>query len=173
MTPPYLRLNTLSCPRSCSEKTLPTDYYTRLFLVLTEESVGGRLTTVVHTGPVVAAEKHTLPAPCKLSCRRLHETEHGLLQLGIHFVCNGHHVEQHGAKIYSPKIVLDSTKDADLKDSRLFDGHGDSVTLLAPPIPVLACGGGVGKLGIWTEAEAADDVAEEERKMASALLIVQ
>jgi len=103
----------------------------------------------------------------------LHETEHGLLQLGIHFVRDGHHVEQHGVKINRSKIVLKSTKDADLKDSRLFHGHGHRVTLLAPPNPVLACGGGIGKLGVWSEAQATDEVAEEEWKMAGALLIVQ
>jgi len=35
-----------------------------------------------------------------------HETEHRLLQLRINFVCDGHHVEQHGAEIHASKIVL-------------------------------------------------------------------
>jgi hypothetical protein len=38
---------------------------------------------------------------------------------------------------------------------------------------VLACGDEIGKLGIWSEAEAADEVSEKERKMAGALLIAQ
>jgi len=38
---------------------------------------------------------------------------------------------------------------------------------------VLARGGGIRRLGIGREAEAADEVAEEKRKMAGALLIAQ
>jgi hypothetical protein len=55
--------------------------------------------------------------------------------------------------------------------SPLFNGHSDGVTLLAPQNSVLACGSGIGKLGTWNEAEPADEVAEEERKMGGALLI--
>src|SRR5579864_4214840 len=44
----------------------------------------------------------------------LHVAEHRLLQLRIHFVGDGHHVEQHGTEIDGPQIVLQSIEDADL-----------------------------------------------------------
>ena len=33
--------------------------------------------------------------------RGFHEAEHRLLQLGIHLVGDGHHIEQHGAEIHA------------------------------------------------------------------------
>src|SRR3981189_1828906 len=86
-----------------------------------------------------------------------HEAEHRLLQLRIDFVCDGHHVEQHGAEIHASKIVLKSIKDADLQDSRLFHHHGDSVALLASQNPMLACGIGNGTFGSGSETQAAHD----------------
>jgi tRNA G10 N-methylase Trm11 len=40
-------------------------------------------------------------------------TEHGLLQLRIHFVCDGHNIQQNLAEINPDKIILESVKDAD------------------------------------------------------------
>src|SRR5579859_2413200 len=53
------------------------------------------------------------------------ETEHRLLQLRIHFVGDGHHIEQHSAEIHTSQIVLQRIKDGDLQDARLFNNHGD------------------------------------------------
>ena len=50
----------------------------------------------------------------RLRSRSFHETEHRLLQLGIHFVGDGHHIEQDGAEIHTAKIVLQSIEDTDL-----------------------------------------------------------
>jgi hypothetical protein len=76
---------------------------------------------------------------CRLRRNGVHETEHGLLQLRIHFVCDGHHVEQHGAEIDLSQIVLQSFKDTHLQHARFFDDHGDRVALEASQNPVLAC----------------------------------
>ncbi len=54
----------------------------------------------------VLLDLRTRRRTCRRGSRGLHETEHRLLQLRIHFVGDGHHVEQHGAKIHRSKIVL-------------------------------------------------------------------
>jgi len=61
---------------------------------------------VLHAPGIKTRGKGLGGPACRPGSRALHEPEHRLLQLGIHFICDGHHVEQHGAKIYRSKIVL-------------------------------------------------------------------
>lgn len=102
-----------------------------------------------------------------------HEAEHGLLQLRIHFVCDGHHVEQHGGEVNAAQIILQNIEDADLKNPRLFYDHGDSVALLAAEDSVFARGAGNRRFRIGWEKQTTDEVGEKKREMASSVVVRQ
>ncbi len=115
-----------------------------------------------------------------LSCRRpsrpgtgFDVAEHGLLQLRIHFVCDGDYIEQDLAEIHSPQIVLQGIKDTDLQDSRFLHHHSGGVALFSPQISVLTCGDGDVGLRGRREAQAVNQVSEQIGKVTGAVLKAQ
>src|SRR6202048_5188043 len=106
-----------------------------------------------------------------LRTQRFQESEHRLLQLGIHLICNGRHVEHHNTEIDVSQIVMEGYKNAYLQNSKFFHYHGDSVALRVSQNSVLACRAGNGDFGIGSEAKAADEVDEQQRKMARGVLV--
>ena len=58
-----------------------------------------------------------------------HVSKYRLLQLRIHFVCDGDYVPEHLTKIHGGRVFLEHPKDGDFKDARFVDNHRDGVAL--------------------------------------------
>ena len=97
------------------------------------------------------------------------ETEHSLLQLRIHFVSDGDHVQQHRAEVHFPQIVLQRVKDTDLWDSGFLHQHRGSVALFTSQSPVLACGNGDVGLLDSGNSQAVNQVSKKIGKVTGAV----
>lgn len=111
------------------------------------------------------------PLPGRFGNCGFQETKHGLFQLRIHFISDGHDVEQNGTEIDAAQIVLQGIENTDLQNSRFFHDHGDGVTLPPAENSMITGSPGNGRLGIDWKAQATNKIAQEEREMPGSILV--
>jgi hypothetical protein len=101
------------------------------------------------------------------------EAEDLLLQLRIHFVCDGHDVRKQLAEFHATLIPVQRRKNADLQDSGFIYDHCSGIALFESQLSVVTSRDRNRSFRSFAKTQPGDHVMEESRKMAGAFFEIQ